>query len=266
MSIKISHETPLCLLEESLTFNDYNFCLPYYYTRYPKYKEWFVKQKEQGIFTILDCGLFEGELLSNRDLVNIINELKPDVFVIPDVWNKDLDSYVNAKYWKNTLKSSFNKTTELMAVIQCTDYNIGSLLYQKYLDLGIKHIAFNHSSIAYKNMFPHENLSISKTMGRIYFINQLMENGIIDKSVYHHLLGASNPLEFKSYNYPSYDFIKSVDSSNPVIFGCKNMKYDIYNVWDKPHEKIEEWFDKELSLEQLTCITYNIHAFRKLIS
>jgi len=25
--IQISHETPLCLLEESLTFNDYNFCL-----------------------------------------------------------------------------------------------------------------------------------------------------------------------------------------------------------------------------------------------
>ena len=80
------------------------------------------------------------------------------------------------------MKEILPENTKLMAVIQCTDYKIGSLLYGQYMDLGVEAIAFNHSSTAYQDFFPHENISISKMMGRIYFINQLKKKNIIDIS------------------------------------------------------------------------------------
>jgi prephenate dehydrogenase len=165
----------------------------------------------------------------------------------------------------NTVKEQLPKTTNLMAVIQCTDYSIGSSLYQEYIDLGIRHIAFNHSSTAYQQFFPHKNISVSKMMGRIYFINKLMENNIIDSSVHHHLLGCAIPDEFKYYG-PGYEFIKTLDTSNPVVWGCKGYSYleNITSI-EKPKEKIEEFFDKNLDGTQIQLIFNNIKTFKSYL-
>ena len=39
--IKISHETPLCLLKDSLNFNDYDYCLPHLLDEEEGYEEFF---------------------------------------------------------------------------------------------------------------------------------------------------------------------------------------------------------------------------------
>jgi len=262
--MKISHEVPLDLLKSSTYFNDYYFCLPYYYVRNNEYKNYYLNRDKSKI-CILDCGLFEGELLEDDRLLEIINEVKPTYFIIPDVWNKDLDSLNNAKKWINNYKNKLPKETELMGVIQCTDLEIGTKLYLDYLELGLKAISFNHSSEAYDLIFPHPNKSISKSLGRIYFINNLYNNKIIDSSVYHHLLGCNSSLELSTYKSANFSFINSVDTSNPIIFGCKEIKYNISNMWDKPKEKIEEFFYNELTPEQLICIYSNIKIFRELI-
>lgn len=261
--IKVSHELPLCLLDKSKELNDYEFCLPTYWFYSEEYKQYFLKVKDR--FIIADNGLFEGDSFTEQQLIDFVNELQPDIFVIPDVWNDAFQSYRNAKYWVNVMKEQLPKETKLMAVIQCTDYGIGSSLYQEYIDLGIKHIAFNHSSTAYQQFFPHKNISISKMMGRIYFINKLMENNIIDHSIHHHLLGCASFLEFKTYNDPAYSFIKTADTSNPVIFGLKEQKYTFDNCWDKPNEKIEVWFDKEINKIQFECVKHNIEVFKTLL-
>ena len=36
--MKVSHEVPLCLLEESLQFNDYDYCLPHLLDQHEEYK------------------------------------------------------------------------------------------------------------------------------------------------------------------------------------------------------------------------------------
>jgi hypothetical protein len=41
--MKISHEVPLELLEWSKTTNDYEYILPYFYKRYPEYKEFYLQ-------------------------------------------------------------------------------------------------------------------------------------------------------------------------------------------------------------------------------
>lgn len=46
--MKISHETPMCLLEDSRKFNDYDYCLPHLLDEEPKYLEYFQKAKKEG--------------------------------------------------------------------------------------------------------------------------------------------------------------------------------------------------------------------------
>jgi hypothetical protein len=261
----VSHEVPLCLLEESYKFNDYDFVLPTYWEKSTQYKQHFLNVLKTDRFTILDNGLFEGDSFTSYELIGIIQELQPNVFVIPDIWNDANQSYVRAKYWQNTLKEQLPTNTKLMAVVQCTDYTIGSQLYKSYLDLGIEYIAFNHSSIAYQKFFPHENLSISKMMGRIYFINQLKENGVINTTTHHHLLGCSIPDEIKYYG-KGYEFIKTIDSSNPVVWGCKGVSYNekITSI-EKPKEKIEEYFDKNLDFKTKELIFDNINKFKEYL-
>ena len=156
--VKVSHELPLCFLDKGKEWNDYDFCLPTYWFKSEKYKQYYLNAKKEERFIIADNGLFEGDSFTEKQLIDFVNELQPDIFVIPDVWNDAFQSYRNAKYWFNVMKDQLPENTNLMAVIQCTDYAIGSSLYQEYVDLGIKHIAFNHSSTAYQQFFPHKNL------------------------------------------------------------------------------------------------------------
>lgn len=263
--IKVSHELPSCLLDKSKEWNDYEFCLPTYWFKSPQYKEYYKNAKKENRFIIADNGLFEGDSFTEQQLIEFVNELQPDIFVIPDVWNDAIQSYKNAKYWCNVLKSQLPKTTKLMAVVQCTDYGVGSLLYNQYVDLGVEAIAFNHSSTAYQDFFPHENLSVSKMMGRIYFINQLKKNNIIQNHIHHHLLGSSIWLEFLYYG-KGYEFIKTMDSSFPVILGCEYK--ELFNpevLTTKPKHKIEKWFDSILDPHQIEQIEKNILKFKNLL-
>ena len=263
--IKVSHELPLCFLDKGKEWNDYDFCLPTYWFKSKEYKQHYINAKKAGRFIIADNGLFEGDSFTEQQLIDFVNELQPDIFVIPDVWNDAFQSYRNAKYWVNKISPTLPKNTKLMAVIQCTDYTIGSSLYTEYLDLGIKCISFNHSSTSYKKFFPHENLSVSKMMGRIHFINQLKNNNVIDPYVHHHLLGCAIPDEFKYYGN-GYEFIKTLDTSNPVVWGCKGVSYNenITSI-EKPKEKIEEFFDESLDSKVEDLIFSNIKKFKSYL-
>jgi hypothetical protein len=102
-------------------------------------------------------------------------------------------------------------------------------------------------------------------MGRIYFINKLMENNIIDNSVHHHLLGCAIPDEFKYYG-PGYEFIKTLDTSNPVVWGCKGYSYDdVITSLEKPVEKIEEFFYEDLDSMFRELIFNNIKTFKSYL-
>ena len=42
--IKVSHETPLCLLEDSLHFNDYDYALPHLFDQEENYLEYYFEE------------------------------------------------------------------------------------------------------------------------------------------------------------------------------------------------------------------------------
>lgn len=262
--MNISHELPLQLLKNSPKYSDYDFCLPTYWYSSEEYKQYFLDAKSKGRFIIADNGLFEDDYFSPEDLYEFINELQPDYFVLPDVWN---DAEKSLKYAGDWVHYIDFKHTKYMAVIQCTDLEIGSELYKEYIHLGVSGIAFNHSSEAYKDLFPHENIHVSKMMGRIQFINHLKKNNIIDPNIHHHLLGCNTPDEFKYYG-KGYEFIKTADTSNPVIWGCQGKYYDIHTETSKtkPQEKIEVYFEQNITPDQISAIEYNIRQLKKYLN
>jgi hypothetical protein len=162
----------------------------------------------------------------------------------------------------NILKPQLPSTTELMVVLQGKTMDDMRSMYMGCLDLGYKHFAFNHSSVLYDELFPHPNPQVSKMMGRILFINKLLSTNFLDKTSYHHLLGCSLPQEFQYYK--GMDFIKSIDTSNPIIVGAQGKRYEDGGLFFKPSEKLEVYFEQDLE-GQLEDIKFNVQQFKKFI-
>jgi hypothetical protein len=261
--LKISHEVPLCFLNESLEWNDYQYVLPHLMDSHPQYREHMLKYRNTpGSFIICDNGLFEGVEHTTEDLLSKINLIRPNIFIVPDAWNDSALTLVNAKSWMMNYKSQLPEGVELMAVCQGKD--IGELIttYQTLLDLGYKHIAFNHSSIAYQEMYP-ENKGLKASMyGRMEFIRRLVATNTIDKNTYHHLLGCSLPQEYMCYK--DWPFIKSGDTSNPILVGAEGIRYNDGGIDWKPKEKLEHYFEKDLS-DRLDDIIFNVNKFKEYI-
>ena len=263
MSLKISHEVPLCFLKESLKWNDYQYVLPHLTDQYPQYKTHMLEYREKpGSFIICDNGLFEGVEHTTEDLLEKINLVRPDIFIVPDAWNDAITTLRNAKSWMINYKEYLPAGVNLMAVCQGKD--IGELIttYQTLVDLGYTHIAFNHSSIAYQNEYEGMDHLKASMYGRMELIRRLVQSGTIRKTLYHHLLGCSLPQEFMSYG--DWKFIKSVDTSNPILVGAEGKRYSDSGLTWKPKEKLEHYFEKDLS-GQIEDIIFNVNRFKSFI-
>lgn len=257
--MKISHELPIDLLPYSYKWNDFDYCLPKF-LNIPEYKEYFIQARKDGRFIILDNGLFEGETYNEKQLFNFIEEIKPDIFIVPDSWNNKNKTLNNAIRWKN-IESSLPYPSKLMVVIQSESLDEAIELYDYLVNtLQYDHIAFNHSLDMYNNLFPHKNKLVSQMMGRMMLINHLDKFHLLQDKVYHHLLGCSLPQEFAYYQ--GYSFINSVDTSNPIMNGIYGIRYEEEGLFTKPFLKIESVLEKN-NLPRFEDIIFNVKKFRK---
>jgi hypothetical protein len=245
-------------------WNDYDYCLPHLIDESTQYKLFFQKARIDKRFIIMDNGLFEGVEHTIDDLLSKIEFLQPNIFIVPDAWNDSTITLRSAKHWMvNYGKKLKDIDVELMAV--CQGNTIGELTttYQTLIDLGYKHIAFNHSSIAYENEYSGEMPKLKAQMyGRMEFIRRLVAGGVIRETYYHHLLGCSLPQEFMAYK--DWKFIKSCDTSNPILVGAEGVRYTDSGIGFKPKDKLEHYFEKNLDT-QLEDIKFNVQKFKSFI-
>ncbi len=254
--MQISHElTPQLMKDGFGEYNDYDFILPRFWKNDEEYKDYYQKSKK---FKILDNGLFEGDTFTNTQLVEIINEVQPDIFISPDAWNDSNETYKKAKYWKNIISAQLPEKTKLMVVMQGNIYGDFENLYQQCEDLGYRYFAFNHSSRAYGLNGSHTNHLVNQMWGRISLIHFLKSTQYIKPNHYIHLLGCSLPQEFMYYEDIKID---SVDTSNPIVCGAQSISYTQGGLLIKPKNKIEEYFNVDLSY-QYDEIQDNISYFR----
>lgn len=263
MSLKVSHELPLSLMHYSYKWNDFEYCLPHLLDKYDQYRIFFQKARLDKRFIIMDNGLFEGYTHTKEDLVDKIHLVQPNIFIVPDAWNDSAQTLMNAKNWYN--EQFYHKliphNVNLMAVCQGKTMDELIQTYQILFDVGYRYIAFNHSSVAYTTFYPNHPPLKAQMFGRMELVRRLVEKNIIDKSIYHHLLGASDFKEFMAYS--DWEFIKSVDTSSPIINGYNGFKFDLETPYEKPKEKLEDIMELDLS-DKFELIEENVNFFRGL--
>ena len=259
--MKISHEVPICLLEDSLWFNDYQYCLPHLLDQSEEYKDFFIRAKQNGVYIIMDNSLHElGHAYDSERLLYWINELKPNEFIVPDVWQDKQGSIKNAREWfKIELPGEVTK----VAVVQAISLSEAMACYQDYRDLGYQKIAFSYGASYYNELSNHPNPDLAKALGRIYMISHLYKIKLIKDDHRVHLLGCASPFEFSLYKNTKY--IESIDTSNPIMATLDGIKYNNSLSINKPISNMNDNFYITPNKIDYELLNYNIEMFRKFI-
>jgi hypothetical protein len=258
--MKISHEVPFCLLEKSREFNDFDYLLPHLMDENEEYKNFFYKSKEMGRYIVMDNSLHElGTAYNTERLLYWINEIKPEEFIVPDVWEDKDASVRNAKLWSQVeLPDGVMK----VAVVQAKSYHEAVLCTQAYKDFGYKKIAYSYGASYYNEICPHPNKDLGKAIGRFMVISQLLKDKILNDTDRVHLLGTASPIEFGLYN--GMQCIESIDTSNPVMAAIGELPYTNMGLSSKPLANMNKYQDISLEFVNEDLVEYNVEMFRKI--
>ena len=257
--MKVSHEVPRCLLTASEEFNDYDYCLPHLLDIDEEYKQYFLDAKAKGRYIIMDNSLHElGEAYDHKRLLHWVNELEPDEFIVPDVWMDCHQTVSQAKYW---LQFKYPKNTKITAVIQGEDKNQAYLCANLLQNLGYKKLCVSYGATWYNDFFPHTNPDMGKALGRVRFVQGLLNLPYM-KNIKFHLLGCSIPQEFGWYdNHPQ---IESIDTSNPIMAALEGIRYNNNGLSIKPKANMNDHFDIKFEDIKYEDIVHNTQTFRKI--
>ena len=269
--IKISHESPLSMLEVSRTYNDFDYCLVHLFETHPQYFKFFKESLEQGRKVLLDNSIFElGTAFDTSRYEYWINKLLPTEYIIPDVLEDCNGTIKSAMDWNFRLdwNNVSHTQSKMIGVVQGKNYGELVKCYT-HMDQVVKvdKIAISFDYSYYREVFPHPNKWVSFMMGRVITLTRLMNDGIINTEKPHHLLGCAHPREFSFYQGPEYSWINSLDTSSPIVHGIKKVAYsDNIGTWNKESTKLVDLLDSVPDAAQEECIAKNLAAFRSYVN
>tara|TARA_R100001126_G_C4870598_1_gene172794 strand:- start:271 stop:1092 length:822 start_codon:yes stop_codon:yes gene_type:complete len=259
--IKIAHESPKSIFEEVQRFTDYDYALVHLFEEDKEYLEQFKKAASKGREIILDNSIFELEEAFDAEKFKYwVDDLRPSWYIVPDVL-EDAEGTINKMSDWN--RKYFNVPGKKIGVVQGKTYNEIVDCYS-YMDKVAKvdMIAISFDYSYYTKSVPHANKYVSWMLGRVKLLGDLLKDGIINKKKKHHLLGCSLPQEFAFYKHSDYDWLYSLDTSNPVVHGIKGISYKSEGLWSKESQKLFELINSDIDEDQLSIIKNNIQKFR----
>ena len=255
----VSHEVPRCLLTASPDFNTYDYLLPHLLDQDEEYLQYFRDAKKKGRYIIMDNSLHElGEAYDDKRLRYWINELEPDEFIVPDVWMDCHKTAAQAKYWR---QFTYPDNTKITAVIQGKDKNEAYLCANLLQTLGYEKLCVSYGATWYNDFFPHSNPDMGKALGRVRFVQGLLNLSSMYATKFH-LLGCSIPQEFGWYdNHPK---IESIDTSNPIMAALDGTRYTEQGLTTKPKANMNDNFEIDFKDVDYETILYNTILFREI--
>lgn len=264
----IAHESPVSFFEFVQDRTSYDYCLAHLYDENEEYRTKFLQARDKGRTIILDTSVFElGYAFDEEKYLKIIDELKPTWYILPDVLEDANLTCSHARKW-NLMYIPHIKESRPIAVVQGKSYSEIRGCYE-YLDkdLDIDKLAISFDYSYYGQTVKHANKYVSWMLGRVQLLGQLLDEGVINKNKPHHLLGVALPAEGKFYGGPTYDWIESVDTSNPIVHGLKGVMYQPgVGLYTKDSEKLFHMInykskDEDMEREQKQLLHYNIQQF-----
>ena len=253
----VSHEVPLSLLKKSRVFNDYDYALVHLFEKYEEYYSFYKNSVEMGRYVLLDNSVFEtGKMFNSFRFAEHVERLRPSAYIIPD--SRERGEETKAAFEKFT--KDFSLPGIRIGVVQGKTEKELIDCY-KFMSEKADKIAISFDYSYYRSIAPEGNKWERLAGGRVHFIDRLVDERIINKNKPHHLLGCALPQEFK--NYKKYKWIETIDTSNPIVHGIKNITYTKEGLNTKESIKLadlieERDFDRDL-------ILYNVRMFRGFI-
>lgn len=266
--MKISHESPLCLLDQSRTYNDYDYALVHLFETEPTYLQFFKDSLAQGRTVLLDNSIFElGTAFDSDRYAHWIKELQPTEYIIPDVLEDALGTMDNALDWKEKYLDEMSALgSKSIGVVQGKSYEDLINCYQ-YLDqvIGVDKLAISFDYSYYLEVCPHPNKWMGYALGRAQTLTRLMNDGIINKDKPHHLLGCALPIEFMFYR-DGFEWLDSLDTSNPIVHALLGIGYEPGGLDSKKSLKLIELLNTPYpSPATLHTIKHNVLYFRSFV-
>ena len=259
--IKIAHESPKSIFTEVQRFTDYDYALVHLFEEDAKYLELFENALANGREVILDNSIFELEEAFDADkFASWIRTLKPTWYIVPDALEDTKKTMSQMAEWN--MKYS-NLPGKKIGVVQGKTYEQIKACYS-YMDklANVDMIAISFDYSYYTESVPHSNKYVSWMLGRVKLLGDLLRDGVINVNKPHHLLGCGLPQEFAFYKHSNYDWIYSLDTSNPVVHGLKRIIYGEEGLWDKQSQKLFTMINSEVSGNEWNDILVNIQKFR----
>jgi hypothetical protein len=254
----VSHEVPRCLLTASPEFNQYDYCLPHLLDQDEEYKQYFLDAKAKGRYIVMDNSLHElGEAYNHERLLYWVNELEPNEFIVPDVWENKTQTLVNAKHWK---QFKYPEKTTLVAVVQAQTLHEAFECTSILKDLGYKKIAYSYGASYYNDICPHPNKDMGKALGRLYVISTLYNQKVLSPNDRVHLLGCAIPQEFGWYD--GINCIESIDTSNPVMAALEGTSYNKNGLNYKPKANMNDFYNIDFKEVDYLNVIHNTNKFR----
>ena len=261
MGIKIAHESPKGIFSDVQYLTDYDYALVHLFEQDEIYLNQFKDAVRKGREVILDNSIFELEEAFDADkFAYWVKELRPTWYIIPDALEDAEKTMQQAADWS---KKHSDVPGKSIGVVQGKSYREIKDCYKAMDEIAnVDRIAISFDYSYYTESSPHANKYVSWMLGRVKLLGDLLRDGVINKDKPHHLLGCGLPQEFSFYKHSDYDWIYSLDTSNPVVHGIKGITYGADGLWSKERQKLHELINSEISTEQLGTIKNNIQKFK----
>jgi len=267
----VSHESPISILEESKTYNDYDYALVHLFETQPEYYNFFKCSLAAGREVLLDNSIFElGESFDPKKYIKYITELDPTFYIVPDVLEDAQGTMASwGKFFLNYGRDLMGRTA--IGVVQGNTYQELVDCY-KFMSDHADYIAISfdykwYETVTTTNRSGREGMLDRWSAGRQHLITRLVDDGIWNARKPHHLLGAALAREFAAYAPIASELnIRSLDTSNPVVAGLTGHRYMAnQGLNHKPSQMLADMIATQPDLDQMDDIIFNTTEFKKII-
>ena len=266
--MKVSHESPLSILEMSRDYNDFDYCLVHLLDQHAEYRNFYSTARQTySREVLLDNSIFElGKAFDKHEFWKKVKELQPNMYIVPDVledYHGTVDSFKEFQNYNMDIKNTF--LTKTIGAVQGKNWQELRECYKfmsDHADMIAISFDFSYYQITGQGWHHLERWC----SGRQRLIADLINNGVWRWDKPHHLLGCSLAKEFRYYVDRNIHNIVSCDTSNPIVAAIHGLKYDAdYGLDTKPSTKLADLITHEFTTDQLDLVKYNTSMFKKII-
>jgi hypothetical protein len=266
----VSHEIPKALFPNHNFINQYPYVLAHLCSsKFETYDEEYVSFYKECLkhhsYSILDNSAFElGESIDQGILIEVANELSPTHLIIPDILHNTEITQQKAIEFLTKYKDKLN-STKLIGVIQGQSFKEAFNIFEYYMSVPeIDVIAVPFDLFALNQCESEEHYKYQRPLLVKALIEQYgrWKTAPMKKL---HLLGCATPNEFLRYSSEELQYVKSIDTSAPIVYGWNELVFVPGIDIPKPKDKLAENLNIELSPRQRDIIAYNVHKFRNYL-